>query len=74
MFALENLWESEVVAAMRFIDGNSRDFQTQSLRIGGHTFLLSNGLPEDFVNFLGRRKIKRRRSYITELDRLIRIL
>ena len=51
--------ESEVVAAMRYIDGNNRDFQTQCLRIGGHTFFLSHGLPEDFVNFLGRRKIKK---------------
>ena len=58
-FAKHNLVESEVVAAMRFVDGNTRDFQTQSLRIGGHTFLVAHGLPEDFVNFLGRRKIKK---------------
>ena len=58
-FARRNLMESEVVAAMRFIDGNARDFKTQSLRIGGHTFFVSYGLPEDFVTFLGRRKIKK---------------
>ena len=58
-FAKHNLVESEVVAAMRFVDGNRRHFQTQSLRIGGHTFLVAHGLPEDFVNFLGRRKIKK---------------
>ena len=51
--------ESEVVAAMKFIDGNNRDFQTQCLRIGGHTFFVSHGMPEDFVNYLGRRKIKK---------------
>ena len=51
--------ESEVVSAMKFIDSNNRDFQTQSLRIGGHTFFISHGMPEDFVNFLGRRKIKK---------------
>ena len=58
-FHRHNFVESEVVAAMRYIDGNNRDFQTQCLRIGGHTFFLSHGLPEDFVNFLGRRKIKK---------------
>ena len=58
-FDKHNLVGSEVVAAMRFVDGNTRDFQTQSLRIGGHTFLVAHSLPEDFVNFFGRRKIKK---------------
>ena len=40
-FAKHNLVESEVVAAMRYVDGNRRDFQTQSLRIGGDLSLSS---------------------------------
>ena len=54
-----NSVESEVVAAMRLIDGNIRYFKTQAHRIGGQTFFVAHGPPEDFVNFLGRRKMKK---------------
>ena len=32
------------------------DFKTHSLRIGAHTFFITFGLPDDFVNFLSRRQ------------------
>ena len=55
-FSKENLTEKNIVEALQQIDGNSRDFQTQSLRIGAQTFLVTYGLPEAFVEFLARRK------------------
>ena len=44
---------------MQTIDKNERDFKTHSLRIGAHTFFVTFGLPEDFVDFLGRRQTAR---------------
>ena len=44
---------------MEKIDGNKRDFKTQSLRIGAQTFFVTYGLPEAFVEFLARRKVPR---------------
>ena len=41
---------------MQTIDKNDRDFKTHSLRIGAHTFFITYGLPDDFVNFLSRRQ------------------
>ena len=58
-FSRRNLNESKLIRAMKMIDGNDRDFKTHSLRIGAHTFFVTYGLPEDFVDFLGRRKVAR---------------
>ena len=58
-FSRRNLNESKLVRAMKIIDGNDRSFKTHSLRIGAHTFFVTYGLPEDFVDFLGRRKVSR---------------
>ena len=58
-FASKKLTESKLIRAMKLIDGNDRDFKSHSLRIGAHTFFVTYGLPEDFVDFLGRRKVAR---------------
>ena len=55
-FSRETVTEKNLVEALQQIDGNNRDFQTQSLRIGAQTFLVTYGLPEAFVEFLARRK------------------
>ena len=55
-FSRETLTGKNLVEALQQIDGNNRDFQTQSLRIGAQTFFVTYGLPEAFVEFLARRK------------------
>ena len=58
-FVKRKLNESKLILAMKIIDRNDRDFKTHSLRIGAHTFFVTYGLPEDFVDFLGPRKVSR---------------
>ena len=58
-FVKRKLSGSKLVLAMKIIDRNDRDFRTHSSRIGAHTFFVTYGLPEDFVDFLGRRKASR---------------
>ena len=47
------------IEAMKTTEMNNKNFKTHSLRIGGHTFFITYGMPEDFVNFLGRRKVSK---------------
>ena len=61
-FVKRKLSEAKLILAMKIIDRNDRDFKTHSLRIGAHTFFVTYGLPEDFVDFLGRRKVSRASS------------
>ena len=44
---------------MRYVSNSSASFSPHSLRIGGHTFYSVQNMHEDFVHFLGRRKISR---------------
>ena len=55
-FSRKRLEKKQVIEAQKCIDGNNRDFKTQSLRIGAQTFLVTYGLPEVFVKFLARKK------------------
>ena len=57
-FSKNRLVKKDIIQALKTIDGNDRDFQTQSLRIGAQTFFVT-GLPEAFVEFLTRRKSPR---------------
>ena len=56
-FSKENLSIKGLINAMKIIDKNERNFKSHSLRIGAHTFFITYGLPEDFVNFLGSRTV-----------------
>ena len=58
-FSKKRLAKKDIVQALKCIDGNNRDFKTQSLRIGAQTFFVTYGLPEAFVEFLARRKSPR---------------
>ena len=58
-FSQKRLEKKDLIEAQKCIDGNNRDFKTQSLRIGAQTFLVTYGLPEAFVEFLARRKTPR---------------
>ena len=58
-FSKNRLVKKDIIQALKSIDGNDRDFQTQSLRIGAQTFFVTFGLPEAFVEFLARRKSPR---------------
>ena len=58
-FSKEHLDKADLIKALKNIDGNDRDFKTQSLRIGAQTFFVTYGLPEAFVEFLARRKAPR---------------
>ena len=51
--------KDDLIKALKRIDGNDRDFKSQSLRIGAQTFFVTYGLPEAFVEFLARRKAPR---------------
>ena len=51
--------KNDLIGALQQIDGNKRDFKTQSLRIGAQTFFVTYGLPDAFVEFLARRKTPR---------------
>ena len=69
------LVESEVVSAMKFIDSNKRDFQTQSLRIGGHTFSFSGsaGLKDPViyaVRFFDFARCRKMDDLILALDKV----
>ena len=55
-FSKKHLKKNELIGALKHIDGNNRNFKTQSLRIGAQTFFVTYGLPEAFVEFLARRK------------------
>ena len=46
--------KEDLILALKRIDGNDRDFKSQSLRIGAQTFYVTYGLPEAFVEFLAR--------------------
>ena len=49
--------KKKILLVLKIIDGNNtRDFKTQSLRIGAQTFFVTYGLPEVFVEFLARKK------------------
>ena len=50
------LAKNDMLKTLKLIDGNNRNFKTQSLRIGAQTFFVTYGLPEAFVEFLARRK------------------
>ena len=58
-FKKARLTEKILIETMQTIDKNDRDFKTHSLRIGAHTFFVTYGLPEDFVDFLSRRQTDR---------------
>ena len=58
-FKKARLTEKILIETMQTIDKNERDFKTHSLRIGAHTFFITFGLPEDFINFLSRRQSAR---------------
>ena len=58
-FAKENLTVAGLIEAMKITEINNKSYKTHSLRIGGHTFFVTYGMPEDFVNFLGRRKVSK---------------
>ena len=58
-FVKRKLSESKLILAMKIIDRNDRDFKIHSLRLGAHTFFVTYGLTEDFVDFFGRRKVSR---------------
>lgn len=58
-FSKTRLIKKDLIRALKHIDGNKRDFKTQSLRIGAQTFFVTYGLPEAFVEFLARRKSPR---------------
>ena len=58
-FSQDVFKKDDLIKALKRIDGNNRDFQTQSLRIGAQTFFVTYGLPEAFVEFLARRKAPR---------------
>ena len=58
-FSTKRLKKKQLIHGMEKIDGNERDFKTQSLRIGAQTFFVTYGLPEAFVEFLARRKVPR---------------
>ena len=59
-FSKKRFMKKDLVGALKIIDGNNtRDFNTQSLRIGAQTFFVTYGLPEAFVEFLARRKSPR---------------
>ena len=58
-FSKKLLAKKDIIQALKCIDDNNRDFQTQSLRIGAQTFFVTYGLPEAFVEFLARRKSPR---------------
>ena len=58
-FSKKRLGKKDLIEAQKCIDGNNRDFKTQSLRIGAQTFFVTYGLPEAFVEFLARRKSPR---------------
>ena len=58
-FSKDNLKKDDLIKALKNIDGNDRDFKTQSLRIGAQTFFVTYGLPEASVEFLARRKSPR---------------
>ena len=58
-FSKEHFKKDDLIKALKHIDGNDRDFKTQSLRIGAQTFFVTYGLPEAFVEFLARRKAPR---------------
>ena len=55
-FSKARLKKSDLIRAMKQIDGNNKKFKSHSLRIGAHTFLMTYGLPEAFIEFLARRK------------------
>ena len=55
-FRKATLTENMLIETMQTIDKNVRDFKTHSLRIGAHTFFITYGLPDDFVDFLSRRQ------------------
>ena len=44
---------------MSFVSDYQTHFTPHCLRIGGHTFYSIQNMNEDFVNYLGRRKIAR---------------
>ena len=44
---------------MNYVANSSASFSPHSLRIGGHTFYSVHNMHEDFVHYLGRRKINR---------------
>ena len=58
-FSKTHFKKVDLIKALKHIDGNDRDFKTQSLRIGAQTFFVTYGLPEAFVEFLARRKAPR---------------
>ena len=58
-FSKEHFNKSDLLKALKLIDGNDRKFKTQSLRIGAQTFFVTYGLPEAFVEFLAWRKTPR---------------
>ena len=58
-FSKKRFKKKDLIEAQKCIDGNNRDFKTQSLRIGAQTFFVTYGLPEAFVEFLARRKSPR---------------
>ena len=53
------LIERDLIEGMKHIDRNNKDFKTQPLRIEAHTFFVTYGLPDDFVEFLARKKSPR---------------
>ena len=58
-FSKKRFGEKDLVGVLKIIDGNdTRDFKTQSLRIGAQNFFVTYGLPEAF-ELLARRKSPR---------------
>ena len=48
-----------LVLCMNYVANSSAVFSPHSLRIGGHTFYSVHNMHEDFVHYLGRRKVSR---------------
>ena len=48
-----------LIEAMKITEMSNKNYKTHFLRIRDHTFFVTYGMPEDFVNFLGRRKVSK---------------
>ena len=59
LFPREKLTSPALGSFMSFVARTRHPFTPHSLRIGGHTFFSAQNMHEDFVQFLGRRTIKR---------------
>ena len=59
LFPKEKLTSTALGSFMSFVARTRHAFTPHSLRIGGHTFFSAQNMHEDFVQFLGRRAIKK---------------